>query len=97
MGHSSGAHLAALASVRKAAFGKRREASTVVGAVVGISGVYDLTITDGGPDIYRRFLSGASEELPERYRRASPRQVATGDAPPTLLVHGSDDETVPVA
>ncbi len=59
--------------------------------------MYDLTITNGGPDIYRQFLGGASEELPERYRRASPRQVATGDAPQTLLVHGSDDEAVPVA
>jgi acetyl esterase/lipase len=98
MGHSSGAHLAALASVTgDDAFGERHDASTAVQAVVGISGIYDLMTADEDPDIFRQFLGGTSEEMPDRYRRASPLPAATADAPPTLLVHGSDDKAVPVA
>jgi len=71
------------------------DAFTAVRAVVGVSGIYDLTTADDDPDIYRQFLGGTSEEMPDRYRRASPLSVATADAPPTLLVHGTDDEAVP--
>jgi acetyl esterase/lipase len=96
MGHSSGAHLAALASVTgDDAFGERRDASTAVRAVVGISGIYDLTTADEDPDMYRQCLGGTSDASPDRYRRASPLPAATADAPPTFLAHGTDDEAVP--
>lgn len=111
MGHSAGAHLAALAGVsgEDAFDGQRddaddrsapesdRTASAAVDAVVGISGVYDLTAADDEPDIYRQLFGGTSAEYPELYRRASPFRSASADAPPTLLVHGTEDEVVPMA
>lgn len=41
-------------------------------------------------------LPGTLEEIPELYRLASPVTHVSSDDPPTLILHGTADETVPV-
>lgn len=43
----------------------------------------------------RAFLGGTKEEKPENYRAAGPLTYAHKDVPPTLLIHGDCDTTVP--
>lgn len=96
VGHSAGAHLGLLASLApEGAFGT---ASPSVDAAVGISGpyVYD-TESEGGDDVVERFLGGTPSEVPDRYEAAQPITHVSGDAPPTVLLHGEDDEVVPAA
>jgi len=40
------------------------------------------------------YLGGSFEQLPDRYREASPRALVTPTTPPTLLIHGVRDELV---
>ncbi|POG56873.1 alpha/beta hydrolase [Haloferax marisrubri] len=93
VGHSAGAHLALLAALSDDEFGRR----TDIDAAVGVSGVYDLRADD-----HER----AGESLPlfdgrpsaAELRRCSPITYvdddADADAPPTLLLHGSEDSVV---
>ena len=108
VGHSSGAHLAALAAVA----GERKEfvdsdtadaggagAAGRSDAAVGMSGVYDFVTPDGGfsdPDEFVDLFGGTADELPDVYREASP-VTHVADAPPHLLFHGTGDELVPPA
>ncbi|WP_092890997.1 alpha/beta hydrolase [Halopelagius inordinatus] len=96
VGHSAGAHLGLLASL--APEGKFGTASPSVDAAVGISGpyVYD-TESESGDDVVERFLGGTPSEVPDRYEAAQPITHVSGDAPPTALLHGEDDEVVPTA
>lgn len=106
VGHSSGAHLAALAAVAgdRAAFVDAEDAdpsaSGRADAAVGMSGVYDFATPDGGfsdPDEFVDLFGGHADELPDTYRDASPTTHVGPDAPPHLLFHGTDDELVPPA
>ncbi|RKT53162.1 alpha/beta hydrolase family protein [Saccharothrix australiensis] len=85
LGHSAGGQLAVWAAARH---------PRVVGAVVQ-AGVLDLV---RHPSITRRvtgLLGGTPEEVPERYADASPAALLP-IAKPMVLVHGEDDEDVPV-
>ena len=84
LGHSAGGQLALLAAVTSP-LGLR--------AVVSLAGVVDLELLDAnGVDrgLVRRFLGGAPEELPERWRDASPRERLPWPVR-TLLVCGTED------
>ncbi|SFR33246.1 Acetyl esterase/lipase [Halogeometricum limi] len=94
-GHSAGAHLALLAALAPAGRFGEYDPEPTVHAAVGVSGLYDLREAES--DIVRRFLGGARAEESERYDAASPVAYVSADAPPTLLLHGEADETVPVA
>lgn len=70
-----------------------------VQAVVDFYGPVDLTAQEarvhGG---VRKFLQGKTyEEAPDLYRQASPTTYLTSDDPPTLILHGSIDDVVPIA
>ncbi len=70
-----------------------------VQVVVNFYGPVDLTAEEarvhGG---VKKFLQGKTyEEAPELYRQASPITYLTGDDPPTLILHGSIDDVVPIA
>jgi acetyl esterase/lipase len=71
--------------------------SSRVQAVVNIYGPTDLT-TDfakaAGPVI--RFLAKPYDQAPDRYKLASPITHVSKDDPPTLILHGTIDEVVPV-
>jgi acetyl esterase/lipase len=95
LGRSAGAHLALLAAYQPGA--------TPIAAVVSFYGPVDLA--DGyrnppRPDpldvraIEEAFLGGTPDQMPDRYRDASPITYAERRLPPSLLIYGSRDHIV---
>lgn len=97
-GHSAGAHLATLALMDTRflnAFG--HDQSEVYG-LVGMSGVYDIQAQDA----YHQTIGVDSAAMTtimqgrDNFAKASPINYHPADLPPTLLIHGDQDTTVPV-
>ncbi|MBZ5741224.1 alpha/beta hydrolase [Nocardioides mangrovi] len=94
LGHSSGAHLAALAVLT----GDERSGTCGAPAVrpdalIGLSGPYDIAQV---PDLAVTLLGSTPEEDPAAWTAANPvRQAARRPAVPVLLLHGRDDDLVP--
>ena len=93
MGHSAGGHLALLA-----AYG----GAVPVRAVVNVYGPGDLDALHrhSGSRAYidrclRAFLGGRPDDVPDRYRAASPLALLNGASPPTMTVLGRRDRIVP--
>lgn len=87
MGHSAGAHIAALLTLRETYLRSQDVPLTAVRGMVGLAGPYDflpLTASDL-KDIF------ATARDP---RRTQPIHFAGGDEPPLLLMTGSDDTQV---
>ncbi|WP_324758345.1 alpha/beta hydrolase [Haloarcula montana] len=109
VGHSAGANLVAMAGVTQNDPAFEPEAypgaSSAVDAVVGYAGIYDFLAAarqrEDDPDPDERvdvgYLGVAATDDPDRAELASPTSHVDTDAPPTLLVHGTDDEVVPAA
>lgn len=101
IGHSAGGHLALWAAARPAlpddAPGSGPRVVPV--GVVSLAGVADLHAAardDLGEGATPGFLGGSPDEVGDRYEVASPaRWLPLGV--PQVLVHGDDDEHVPVA
>jgi len=90
-GHSAGGQLALWTA-------GRLDARVPLAAVVGQAAVSDLEAAAaqsvcGG--MVERLLGGAPDEVPQRYRAASPARRLPLRIP-ALLVHGDRDDTVPV-
>lgn len=84
MGHSSGAHIAALLALDRRWLGDAPPAG-----MIGLAGPYDfLPLRDA--DLIQIFAAARPPEV------AQPIHHARGDAPPLLLIHGADDRTVAV-
>ena len=95
LGHSSGAHLAALAVLTydDHAFSCRAPA-VEPDALVGLSGPYDISRM---PDVASALFGAGPYEAPEAWENANPVQRADRRPDvPVLLLHGEDDGTVPV-
>lgn len=104
VGGSAGAHLAMLA-----AYGWQRpdtvDGSTPgialrnpVKAVVDIYGPVDLTTEYArNHPLVTGYLANSFKEAPETYREASPLTWLDSHDPPTLILHGSSDDLVPVS
>ena len=93
VGHSAGGQLALwlAASLRRA--GHR------IDAAVGLAAVSDLRAAASlglGNDAAQDLLGGDPDDVPDRYAAADPLTLVPIGVP-ALLVHGSDDEAVPVA
>ncbi len=95
IGRSAGAHLAMMAAY---AVGAPR-----IRAVIDYYGPVDLTEgyrTPPRPDplnvraVEEAFLGGTPDDMPARYRAASPISLVTTQMPPTLLVYGGRDHIV---
>ncbi len=72
--------------------------SSCVQAVVNLYGPTDLTTAYAREhDLVKRFLGKSYEEAPKLYERASPLQHVSADDPPTLILHGTLDELVPIS
>lgn len=88
VGHSAGGQLALWAA-----------AEGLVAATVSLAGVADLEAAAAaglGGDAVVEFLGGLPDEVPERYAEADPlRRLPLGV--PTLLVHGTADDRVPLS
>jgi acetyl esterase/lipase len=100
MGHSAGGHLATWA----AGLGRVPTESPISGAplpvraAVSLAGVVDLReawrlrLSNG---VVRDLMEGTPEEVPERYAVGSPAELVPLGVP-QLLIHGEDDEIVPI-
>jgi acetyl esterase/lipase len=89
MGHSSGAHLAAMLALDPQYLAQEGLDRSLLKGMIGLAGPYDfLPLTDA--DL--RDMFGP----PERYELSQPIAFADGDNPPLLLLHGENDVTVRV-
>ena len=106
-GSSAGGHLAALLATiaPKDDLGASAELisrDTRPNAVVAYSTVFSLLPVPGISDVpdvvdhVRMAMGGTFEELPEVYRRMSPAERLDKDVPPFFIIHGVNDDTVPV-
>lgn len=104
IGGSAGAHLALLA-----AYGWRNpninsdsanvpENSHRIKAVVDIYGPTDLTTeySRNHPTV-TSFFTRSFEEAPDLYKEASPIQYLDKNDPPTMILHGTSDDLVPIS
>jgi len=73
--------------------------SSRVQAVVNLYGPADLTTPFGiHSRLVKDFLGGRTfDQAPEVYRQASPLSHLTPDDPPVFIIHGTIDDTVPIA
>jgi acetyl esterase/lipase len=109
-GASAGGHLAAMVGTTGHSpefdVGKHRDVSSRVQAVLDYFGPTDFLQMDahrlpGGmvhdtPDSPEsQLVGGPIQDNPEKVARANPITYVTADAPPFLIVHGSDDPLVP--
>ena len=105
-GGSAGGHLSSLAAMSANAPEFQpgfEDADTSVQAAVPFYGVYDLTDWDGhgGPPHTIKFIERMVLKSPlaterDRWLKASPISWVSSDAPPTMLLHGTNDSLVPV-
>ncbi|GBE67582.1 esterase [Mycobacterium sp. MFM001] len=105
-GCSAGGHLAALTGLtcddREFSAELAADADTSVDAVVGIYGRYDWEDRSAPQRAeFVRFLEGivvrkTFVDHPDVFRKASPITHVRSDAPPFLVVHGTNDTVIPV-
>ena len=87
MGHSAGAHLAALVTLDVRYLGADGQAPPRIAGVIGLSGPYDfLPLKEA--DVQDMFGP------PPNYPQSQPINFVRRDAPPMLLAHGLKDQTV---
>jgi acetyl esterase/lipase len=87
MGHSAGAHMAALVSLDPRYFAAAGRLGPPIAGVIGLSGPYDfLPLRE--PDVQDMFGP------PQNYPDSQPINFVRSGAPPMLLVHGLMDQTV---
>jgi acetyl esterase/lipase len=100
LGHSAGGHLVTWAASRHRLppSSPWHRAEPLPVGVVSLAGVLDLALAAArglGGGATQALLGGEPDERPERYAAADPaRLLPTGV--PTVLVHGSRDEEVPL-
>ncbi|GAA1951382.1 alpha/beta hydrolase [Nocardioides panacihumi] len=94
LGHSSGAHLAALAVLAAADYAPRCRCPVVTpDALIGLSGPYDISRI---PEVAQPLLGDAPDADPEVWASANPLERAhLRPQVPVLLLHGEADLTVP--
>jgi acetyl esterase/lipase len=100
VGGSAGAHLALLAGYGWGNTALHGEAASAhrVKAVVDIYGPVDLTTEYAqSQSLATGFIGHSYEEKPELYREASPISYLKNSVPPTLILHGTSDNLVPVS
>jgi len=97
-GHSAGAHLSSLALLDRGYLESLSHSSDEVCGWIGLSGPYDIQaeydywVGKGStPEVMEEVMGGQ-----QNFAAASPVSYARADLPPLLIIHGADDETVPV-
>lgn len=95
VGGSAGGHLAMLTGYSA---NDKDQTGAPPKAVVNIYGVYDMT-TDlaRNNNNVRKFLGGTFEEKQAVYEDASPKNHLDKNDPPTLVIHGTIDDVVPIS
>ena len=87
IGHSAGAHLAALLTLDERYLRATGVSSQSISGMIGLAGPYAFE-----PEQYRRFKPIFAPAYPADISK--PVGYARGDAPPLLLLHGTDDRVV---
>lgn len=105
-GGSAGGHLALLVGYTAdlpefEGNGGHEGVSSAVKCVVDIYGPTDLTADFVRDNAFARrvvgqFLGASIEQQPQQYEQASPITHVDGDDPPTLILHGTIDDIVPI-
>jgi acetyl esterase/lipase len=101
-GHSAGAQLAALLGMedtRDNSDSRLANYSSRVQAVVDVSGPSDFTADntrENGPFL-KNLLGADYAQHPEIWREASPAFRVSADTAPFLIVHGTQDQSVPIS
>ena len=99
-GWSAGGQLAALLGTRDTRDATASMASypSRVDCVVDLAGDVDLAAYTQPPALHEvvALLGGTPQEVPERYRDASPLSWIDGRTAPFLVVHGTQDDVVPI-
>jgi acetyl esterase/lipase len=100
-GESAGANLAALLGVYSPQSSSVGGVSSAVDAVVAVSTPTDLTSLYAEKEYAgtaaAQFLGGSPEQVPANYIAASPIDHIAPDDPPMLLIHGLQDNVIPVS
>ncbi len=106
-GGSAGGHLAAMVALTsgdKSLQPGFEDVDTSVQACVPHYGVYDFTAESGEKftqkridTVLKKYVMARDAAYPEDYRAASPMYRIAPDAPPFLVVHGTNDSLVPIA
>jgi acetyl esterase/lipase len=97
LGHSSGAHLAALVALDPTYLAAEGLRSSVIRRLVGIAGVgYDLDESYATP-LLTPFLEPVFGSDCSRWAQAAPLGHVTSAAPAALLIHGLSDTDAPPA
>ena len=98
-GHSAGAHLAGLAVMDPRFLAVYGHSQAEICGFVGMSGVYDVQaeydywLAQGSfPRVIVEVMGGE-----DNFRQASPIHHLRPGLPPVLLIHGENDETVPLS
>ena len=68
--------------------------SDLIRAIVAGGAPSDLTFYPGG-DLVPQFLGGTQQEIPQRFKDASPVNYVTTNSPPMFIYHGTSDRLVP--
>lgn len=104
IGGSAGAHLSLLAAYEwKKPVGTNDSVAAVgpghrIKAVVDIYGPTDLTTEySRNHPLVNAFLAHSYKERPDLYREASPIQYLDKNDPPTMILHGTSDDLVPIS
>jgi len=100
IGGSAGAHLAMLAGYgwRNTAADSATGKTYHVKCVVDIYGPVDLTTEYArNHRLVKDFIAHPCADKPELYREASPAAWLDSSDPPTLILHGTSDELVPLS
>jgi acetyl esterase/lipase len=99
-GWSAGGQLAALLGTRDTRDATAPLASfpSRVACVVDLAGDVDLAAYTQPPALHEvvALLGGTPQEVPERYRDTSPLSWIDGRTAPFLVVHGDQDDVVPI-
>ena len=100
-GWSAGGQLAALLGMRdtRDTTAPMASYSSRVTCVVDLAGDVDLTAYTSPPALHEvvALLGGTPQEIPDRYRDASPLSWIDRCTPSFLVVHGAEDDVVPIA
>lgn len=90
VGHSAGGHLGVWAASQP--WGAALAGVVSLAGVVDLAGAHEQRLGDGAVEA---FMGGTPQDLPELYAAADPARLAPRT--PVVLVHGVDDDVVPVA
>lgn len=104
IGGSAGAHLALMTAYEWGDTQTKTDSIKIPGinyrikAVVDIYGPVDLTTEYArNQSLVTSFIAHSYEDSPELYKEASPIQYLDKSDPPTMILHGTSDDLVPIS